>query len=243
MGHLAPEGPDELGVPHRRPACRRRRPAGRRRRRHVASGGVGVDLLRILEREPGQDGAGRRWRSVPVHAGAEVEPDADRPATGVSTLRAEVDAGRYRGTLHTLPPCRAAAPTTQEHRGAPLIHLPFTLPIRPTENGGSLAGFPTAITPAGRSLVTTAPAPTTLSSPMVTPGQDDGPAAQPDVVADDDRSGRLPLRSPGLGLDRVGGRQQLDAGPIWTSSPMVMAPTSSATSPTFTKTLAPIRRW
>ena len=33
------------------------------------------------------------------------------------------------------------------------------------------AGFPTASTPAGRSWVTTAPAPTTVSAPIVTPGQ------------------------------------------------------------------------
>ena len=35
----------------------------------------------------------------------------------------------------------------------------------------TLAGFPTATAPAGMSLTTTDPAPTTASSPMVTPGQ------------------------------------------------------------------------
>ena len=74
------------------------------------------------------------------------------------------------------------------------------------------AGFPYATTPAGRSRVTTAPAPTTVSSPIVHPGADDHAAPEPDVVADRDRQRDLPPVAPRHRIDRVGGGQQLDVG-------------------------------
>jgi hypothetical protein len=44
-------------------------------------------------------------------------------------------------------------------------------------------------------------------------GQHDRTAPEPDVVADRDRFGRLPLVPPRLRLDRVGGGEELDVGP------------------------------
>ena len=50
-------------------------------------------------------------------------------------------------------------------------------------------GLPQATVLAGISRVTTLPAPMTTLSPIVTPRQQDGPAADPHMVADDDRRG------------------------------------------------------
>lgn len=107
----------------------------------------------------------------------------------------------------------------------------------------TLAGFPTATAPAGMSLTTTDPAPTTASSPMVTPGQTITPPPSqtllPIVMG-------LPPYKP---LLRVGGSNgwmgvsSCTLGPIWQQSPMTMSATSSAISPKLMNTLLPTLMW
>lgn len=58
--------------------------------------------------------------------------------------------------------------------------------------------------------MTTDPAPTTVFSPIVTPGQTITPAAQPDVVADGHGRRPLPARPAALGVEFMGGREELD---------------------------------
>src|SRR5436305_195328 len=76
----------------------------------------------------------------------------------------------------------------------------------------TLAGAPNATTPAGRSRVTTAPAPTTVSSPIVTPGQTMAPppsqTLSPRVIGRPYSHTRR--RGPGSsGRGAVGGWRQL----------------------------------
>ncbi len=73
------------------------------------------------------------------------------------------------------------------------------------------AGLPWATTPAGRSRVTTAPAPTTVFSPIETPGQTITPAPSQTPSASVDRVRHLPGVATGDGVDRVGRGDQLDA--------------------------------
>ena len=71
------------------------------------------------------------------------------------------------------------------------------------------AGLPTATTFAGRSRTTTAPAPTTVFSPIVTPGQTMTPppsqTLSPIVIG----CAALPLVAARARLDRVGRGEQL----------------------------------
>ena len=62
--------------------------------------------------------------------------------------------------------------------------------------GSRGAGLPTATTLAGRSLVTTEPAPTTVFSPTLTPGSRMAPPPSQHVVGDGDRLGGLGAGAP-----------------------------------------------
>src|SRR4029453_2911438 len=64
----------------------------------------------------------------------------------------------------------------------------------------------------GRSLTTTAPAPTTVFSPTLTPGQTITPPPSQTFVGDGDGLGRLPLGPAGLRFQRVGRGQELNIG-------------------------------
>ena len=72
------------------------------------------------------------------------------------------------------------------------------------------AGTPPATTPAGRSRTTTAPAPTTVSAPISTPGQTIAPAPSQTLSAIDDRRGALPARR-GAAPGRSGGSRSAAA--------------------------------
>ena len=81
------------------------------------------------------------------------------------------------------------------------------------------------------SVVTTAPAPMTLSSPMLTPGQTMTPppsqTLSPMVIGDPASI----LSRRGCGSSGWVGASSCTFGPIWQSSPIRMSTTSSATSP------------
>src|SRR4029450_9015407 len=96
------------------------------------------------------------------------------------------------------------------------------------------AGLPTAITFAGRSLTTTAPAPTTVFSPMLTPGQTITPPPSQTLSPPLIPLARLRSAPPGWV-----GVKNCTLGPTWTSSPILMAATSSRTHPKLMKHLAP----
>ena len=159
------------------------------------------------ERARGAPPAGRRERS--------------RLQAHLALIFGEGPASRAGGSCHERnPPCRLCLPEAASRVRPPQVgkarhgQRPFVPPTggaftapgvrcgpAPPISRITRAGTPPASTPAGRSRVTTAPAPTTVSSPIVTPGTDDHPAAQPDVVGDGDRRARTPTR-PGAARDR-----------------------------------------
>ncbi len=102
------------------------------------------------------------------------------------------------------------------------------------------AGLPTATTFAGRSFVTTAPAPTTVFSPIVTPGHTTTPPPSQTLspMTIGFAASHLSRRGPGS-VGCVGVRSWTWV-PMRTSSPIVMGATSSAVSPKFAKQRAPI---
>jgi hypothetical protein len=67
------------------------------------------------------------------------------------------------------------------------------------------------MTPAGRSRVTTAPAPTTVSCPIVNTRADDDADAQPHVVGERDGVPVLPTQPAAVGVDGMRSGQQLHA--------------------------------
>ena len=91
--------------------------------------------------------------------------------------------------------------------------------------------------------MTTAPAPTTVFSPMVTPGRTMAPP--PSHTLSPMTMGRAASHLSRRGPGSVGwvGVRSWTLGPIWTSSPMVMGATSRATRPKLANTRAPMRRW
>lgn len=122
-------------------------------------------------------------------------------------------------------------------RRAPLRHRPSPGTIRRITR----AGLPTATTPAGRSRTTTAPAPTTVSSPMVTPGHTITPppshTLSPIVIG----AAASSLSRRGCGSTGCVGVSSCTFGPIWQCCPIVIVATSSAVSPELTNVRAP--RW
>jgi len=86
------------------------------------------------------------------------------------------------------------------------------------------AGLPTATTSAGRSLTTTAPGPDHRVGADADPRTDNHPPAQPDVDANGDRPGRLPLGPMRLGRHRMSRGQHWTPGPTWTSPPILRWP-------------------
>ena len=172
------------------------RPGGLGRRPGVGEGGRGeVDPgdLPSLRGEP---------EGVGAVAAAGVEGASGRQ---VRNLGAEV---RVRRALR--------GPAGRDLRPALLPEVPVVRHCSGTSMRSSSpisrrmrAGTPAATTPAGRSFVTTAPAPTTVSCPMLTPGQTIDAAAEPDVVGDRDRLGRLPADPARLGIDGMRRGEQL----------------------------------
>ncbi|SUP34573.1 Uncharacterised protein [Streptomyces griseus] len=102
-----------------------------------------------------------------------------------------------------------------------------------------LAGLPTATTLGGRSLVTTAPAPTTVFSPMVTPGQTMTPppshTLSPMVIG----SAASHLARRATGSTGCVGVSNWTCGPNCTSSPTVIGATSRRTAPKLMKVPRP----
>jgi hypothetical protein len=135
----------------------------------------------------GRDPAPGRVRPMPSPGGNTIRPDK-RPASSSFVLgRRRRPAETARGALGGLRALQLDAgsgrmvPRTRVGRSALRAAAPAG---RGSSRNGSRAswargyseritwaGLPTAITLAGRSLTTTAPAPTTVFSPMLTPGQ------------------------------------------------------------------------
>ncbi len=105
------------------------------------------------------------------------------------------------------------------------------------------AGLPTASTPAGRSRTTTEPAPTTVSSPMVTPGQTTtAPPSQtfrPMLIGS-----ALSHRSRrGVGSRGWVAVRSCTPGPSLVSSPIVTGAVSRQTRPKLANTRSPTWSW
>lgn len=88
-----------------------------------------------------------------------------------------------------------------------------------------LAGLPTTLHPACASLVSTAPASMTASSPITTPGRMIAPP-DPNVLTDEDRLTELKTRSTFGGVSRMVSRVDLHGGTDLRPSPYVTGMTS-----------------
>ena len=105
------------------------------------------------------------------------------------------------------------------------------------------AGLPTATTLAGRSRTTTAPAPTTVFSPMLTPGPTITPPPSQTLFPTLIGSAASHLARRGSASTGWVGVRNWTFGPTCTSSPILMVATSSSTAPKLMKVRAPTWVW
>ncbi len=229
-----------------RPSPTRGGPAtpGRRRKvSHSAPGQCPRESARAAARTPRDRGLTERSVARSVAGGHH------RPGLTLTDCRASSGLGElgqppgWAGRVHTHGSpwtwtiARRERPPVDPARAAGL-GASSSLIVRTTR-----AGLPTATTSAGRSRVTTAPEPTTVLAPMVTPGRTIAPppshTLSPMVMglAASHLSRRRPGSTGWVGVS------SWTLGPICTSSPMVIGATSSATSPKFAKQRAPIEMY
>jgi hypothetical protein len=153
-----------------------------------------------------------------------IEPTRVYPALRPQASRSRLRACRL-GRPHEGRASRACSsarwpdPRRRGHRHAPL-HGPRAVSQCPGRRPPGRSVPPWAF--AGRSLVTTAPAPTTRVLPDADPGKDDAAFAQPDCVVDGDRLGGLNLRAACFCSSEWVGVRNWTLGPTCTFSPRVI---------------------
>src|SRR6478735_8606605 len=202
----------------------------------------------------------RRLQAVLEPRGGRVGEPAERLAQQLVDAREVVGHGaeRHVGGGGHLPVGRAGdAPLGDDVEArvddpVAAVRVGPSRPVRPSPLLGAhpsmfsritRAGLPTATTFAGRSRVTTAPAPTTVFSPMLTPGHTTTPppshTLSPIVI------GAAPSHFSRRGPGSTGwvGVSSCTFGPICTSSPIVTVATSRLSSPKLAKLLAPKKVW
>src|SRR5690606_14661160 len=226
----------------RRPLARRRRAVARRRQvrgraRHLRAGD-GHPVRRGRRVRHGAPLGGAPGDDPPHRALPAVPAPRRGPAGGGGLGRA---GGRLGG-----PAPRARGGVVRAGRGGPAAgrrrrRRALTRRTGAHRERTTLAGLPTATTPAGRSRLTTAPAPTTVSSPIVIPGSTITPPPShtfaPIVIGS--AASHFARRSSGS--SGCVGVSSCTFGPIWVSSPISIAATSRATSPLCAHTPRPTR--